>query len=156
MQCTGRWLQIGMGSWRVCGRCARDCAALGVWKGMQVIGGNGSRELRLWLCSFWLGSLLWTYFVTAHLPACVIPLLAGCGEGRLLAVTASGTGRAAAAACSLLLAPFWLGSLLLTYFVTAHLPSCVIRLADGCAGCGEGRLFLLAWLCSSFLFFLFL
>ena len=68
-------------------------------------------------------------------------LLAGCGEGRLLAVTARRTGRAAAAACSLLLAPFWLGSLLLTYFVTAHLPSCIIRLADGSAGCGEGRLF---------------
>jgi len=41
----------------------------------------------------------------------------------------------------LLLAPFWLASLLLTYFVTAHLPSCVIRLADGSAGCGEGHLF---------------
>lgn len=38
----------------------------------------------------------------------------------------------------LLLAPFWLGSVLLTCFVTAHLPSCVIPLANWVVGCGEG------------------
>lgn len=54
-------------------------------------------------------------------------------------VTAKGTGRAAAAPCSWIV--FGLALLLLTCFVTAHLPSCVIRLADGFAGWGEGCLF---------------
>ena len=69
--------------------------------------------------------------------------------------SASGNHKGDRESCGhgLLLAPFWLGSLLLTYFVTAHLPSCVIRLADGSAGCGGASVFL-AWLCSSFLIFL--
>ena len=87
---------------------------------------------------------------------CTMSYTAACRMWR--GASASGNRKGDWESCGrgLLLAPFWLGSLLLTYFVTAHLPSCVIRLADGCAGCGEGRLFLLAWLCSSFLFFLFL
>ena len=72
---------------------------------------------------------------------CTISYTAACRMWR--GASASGNRKGDWESCGrgLLLAPFWLGSLLLTYFVTAHLPSCVIRLADGCAGCGEGRLF---------------